>query len=64
MIRLELRARLPANSKAMKTESVLHKKNANAVAKASGVKLLTESRMLDMPLKIGVKTYLAKNYTH
>jgi len=60
LIRPELPARLPAKSKATKKESVLHKKNANAAAKASGVTPLTQSRMPDKPLKIGGKTSLAK----
>jgi len=42
LIRPELPARLPAKSKATKKESVLHKKNANAAAKASGVTPLTQ----------------------
>jgi len=63
LIHPELPARLPAKSKATKKESVLHKKNANAAAKASGVTPLTQSRMLDKPLKIGAKTSLAKKHS-
>jgi hypothetical protein len=63
LIRLELLARLPAKSKATKKESVLHKKNANAAAKASGVKPSTVSRMLETPLLSGAKTSSAKKTT-
>ena len=63
MIHPELPARLPAKSKATKKESVLHKKNANAAAKASGVTPLTQSRMPDKLLKIGAKTSLAKRHS-
>jgi len=63
LIRPELPARLPAKSKATKKESVLHKKNANAAAKASGVTPSTQSRMLDRLLDKPFQTSLAKKHT-